>query len=166
MGIDVEGYYRSHGAMVLRRCRRMLRNEENAVDAMQDTFVNLLRAGDGLSDEAPSSLLLRIATRVCLNRLRTQRRHPEDRDDELLHAIAHAEEPEARSVSRSVLRNIFGREQESTRVMAVLHYVDGLTFEEVGQEVGLSAAGVRKRVGGLRARVAELAAAEAAEVES
>jgi len=166
MGIDVEGYYRSHGAMVLRRCRRMLRNEENAVDAMHDTFVNLLRAGDRLTHEAPSSLLLRIATRVCLNRMRTQRRHPEDRDEQMLHAIADAEEPEARSVSRSVLRSVFGREQESTRVMAVLHYVDGLTFEEVGQEVGLTAAGVRKRVGGLRARVAELAAAEALEVES
>lgn len=166
MGIDVEDYYRNHGAMVLRRCRRMLRNEENAVDAMHDTFVNLLRAGDRLSGEAPSSLLLRIATRVCLNRLRTQRRHPEDGDEQVLHAIAAADEPEARSVSRSILRNVFGRETESTRVMAVLHYVDGLTFEEVGQEVGLSAAGVRKRVSGLRARVAELTAAEAQEVES
>lgn len=162
MAIDVEGYYRNHGPMVLRRCRRLLRDEENAVDAMHDTFVNLLRASDRLADEAPASLLLRIATRVCLNRLRTQRRRPEDRDEAGLLAIAAADDPEARSVSRFVLQSIFGRERESTRVMAVLHYVDGLTFEEVGREVGLSAAAVRKRVSGLRARVAELSAAEAA----
>ena len=49
---------------------------------------------------------------------------------------------------------LLGREAESTRVMAVLHFVDGLTHEEVGREVGLTAEGVRKRLRGLRARVA------------
>ncbi|MGC3999565.1 MAG: sigma-70 family RNA polymerase sigma factor [Anaeromyxobacter sp.] len=158
MAVDVEAYYRDLGPMVLRRCRRLLRDEEKAVDAMHDTFVNLLRAGDRLSHQAPASLLLRIATHVCLNRLRSERRHPEDRDEEALLAIAAAEEPEAQSLSRFVLRDILGREPESTRVMAVLHHVDGLTLEEVGREVGLSAAAVRKRLRGLKARVAALAA--------
>jgi RNA polymerase sigma-70 factor, ECF subfamily len=160
--VDVERYYREHGAMVLRRCRRLLRDEEKAVDAMHDTFVNLLRAEDRLADEAPSSLLLRIATRVCLNQLRTERRRPEDRDEEALLAIASAEEPGARSMSRFLLGDLLGKEAESTRVMAVLHLVDGLTLDEVGREVGLSAAGVRKRLRGLKLRVSALAAADAA----
>jgi RNA polymerase sigma-70 factor (ECF subfamily) len=155
LDIDVEAYYRDLGPMVLRRCRRLLRDEEKAVDAMHDTFVNLLRADGRLVDRAPASLLLRIATRVCLNRLRTERRHPEDHDDEALLAIAGAEEPEARSISRFVLRDLLGREPESTRTMAVLHFVDGLTLEEVGREVGLTAEAVRKRLRKLRARVAE-----------
>ncbi len=155
MAIDVEGYYRKYGATVLRRCRRLLRDEEKAVDAMHDTFVNLLRADARLVDQAPASLLLRIATRVCLNKLRTERRRPEDRDDEALLAIADAEEPEARSLSRFLLQDLLGREAESTRVMAVLHFVDGLTHEEVGREVGMTAEGVRKRLRGLRTRVAE-----------
>lgn len=162
MAVDVEVYYREHGAMVLRRCRSLLRDEEKAVDAMHDTFVNLLRAEDRLAHEAPASLLLRIATRVCLNQLRAERRRPEDRDEEALLAIASAEEPEARSLSRFVLGDLLGPEPESTRVMAVLHLVDGLTLEEVGREVGLSAAAVRKRLRGLRARVAVLAEREAA----
>jgi RNA polymerase sigma-70 factor, ECF subfamily len=155
VAIDVEGYYRRYGATVLRRCRRLLRDEEKAVDAMHDTFVNLLRADARLVDQAPVSLLLRVATRVCLNRLRTERRRPEDRDDEALLAIADAEEPGARSLSRFVLQELLGREPESTRVMAVLHYVDGLTHEEVGREVGMTAEGVRKRLRGLRTRAAE-----------
>ena len=154
MAVDVEGYYRKYGAAVLRRCRRLLRDDEKAVDAMHDTFVNLLRADARLVDRAPASLLLRIATRVCLNRLRAERRRPEDRDDEALLAIADAEEPGARSLSRFLLQELMGREAESTRVMAVLHFVDGLTHEEVGREVGLTAEGVRKRLRGLRARVA------------
>lgn len=155
MAVDVDAYYRDLAPMVLRRCRRLLRDEEKAVDAMHDTFVNLLRAEDRLRDEAPSSLLLRIATRVCLNLLRSERRKPEDRDEEALLDIAASDEPEARSLSRLVVSRLLGREQESTRVMAVLHYVDGLTLEEVGREVGLTAAAVRKRLGGLRRRVAE-----------
>ncbi|HET6438015.1 MAG TPA: sigma-70 family RNA polymerase sigma factor [Anaeromyxobacter sp.] len=155
MPIDVEAYYRDLGPMVLRRCRRLLRDEEKAVDAMHDTFVNLLRADRRLIDRAPASLLLRVATRVCLNRLRTERRHPEDRDDEALLAIAAEPEPLGPSVARLVLARLLGGERESTRLMAVLHFVDGLTLDEVGREVGLTAEAVRKRLRKLRARVAE-----------
>ena len=38
----------------------------------------------------------------------------------------------------------------STRTIAVLHYVDGWTLEEVAQEVSLSVSGVRKRLRVLR----------------
>ncbi len=164
MAIDVEAYYRDLGPMVLRRCRRLMRDEARAVDAMQDVFVNLLRAGDRLDDEAPASLLMRMATNVCLNQLRGQRRRPEDRDDEALLAIADAEEPGGRSFARLALGALLGREPESTRVMAVLHHVDGLTLEEVGREVGLSAAAVRKRLRGLRTRLAALDAQEEEDV--
>jgi RNA polymerase sigma-70 factor, ECF subfamily len=34
--------------------------------------------------------------------------------------------------------------------MAVLHYVDGLSLEQVADEVGLSVSGVRKRLRKLR----------------
>ena len=40
--IDLEVYYIRYGPMVLRRCRRMLRDEQSAFDAMQEVFVKLL----------------------------------------------------------------------------------------------------------------------------
>jgi RNA polymerase sigma-70 factor (ECF subfamily) len=154
VAIDVDGAYRRYASMVLRRCRRLLRDEEKALDAMHDVFVNLLRARERLDADGPASLLMRMATNVCLNRLRGERRRPEDADDAALLDIATAEEPGARSVARLAVGALLGREPESTRVMAVLHFVDGLTLEEVGREVGLSAAAVRKRLRGLRTRVA------------
>lgn len=160
MAVDVEAYYRDYGALVLRRCQKMLRDPEKAVDAMHDVFVNLLRAGDRLEQDKPASLLLRVATNVCLNRLRTERRRPEDPGEEKLLAIAAAEEPGSRSLARLFLGDLLGRELESTRVMAVMHYVDGLSLEEVAREVGMSAAGVRKRLRGLRARVSASAQEE------
>ena len=42
MAIDVENLYTRYGPMVLRRCRAMLRQEDEAADAMQDVFVRLL----------------------------------------------------------------------------------------------------------------------------
>jgi RNA polymerase sigma-70 factor (ECF subfamily) len=152
--IDVDAAYRRYGAMVLRRCRRLVRDDGKALDAMHDVFVNLLRSKDTLDGAAPASLLMRMATNVCLNQLRGERRRPEDPDDAALLAIAAAEEPGAQSLARFALGKLFGRELESTRVMAVLHLVDGLTLEEVGREVGLSAAAVRKRLTGFKARAA------------
>ena len=42
--------------------------------------------------------------------------------------------------------------------MATLHFVDGLTLEEVAGEVGMSVSGVRKRLRALRATLVELEA--------
>ena len=76
MAIDVEGYYRKYSPMVLRRCRFMLRDEERALDAMQDVFVEVLRREKDLVHYAPSSLLYTIATNVCLNKIRRTKRRP------------------------------------------------------------------------------------------
>jgi DNA-directed RNA polymerase specialized sigma24 family protein len=57
------------------------------------------------------------------------------------------EEPAGASHARLLLDRLFGREPESTRTMAVLHYVDGFTLEEVARETGLSVSGVRSGCG-------------------
>lgn len=156
MPVDVESFYRTYAPLVLGRCRRLLRHEERAVDAMHDTFVQVLRSAHTLSDDSPSSLLLRMATHVCLNQLRHQRRHPEHEEDSLLMEIAKVDIPEDRSIARSLLRRMFAREQPSTRALAVMHWVDGMTLEEVAQESGLSVSGVRKRLRVLSQRVAAM----------
>lgn len=160
MSIDIEAAYERYGPMVLRRCRSLLRDEERAVDAMHDTFVRLLQSRDRLEDQGLSSLLWRVSTNVCLNQIRTQRRHPEDRDDQLLHAIAGWDETEERTLASRVLSAVFAREPSSTQTMAVLHFVDGMTHQEVAREVGLSVSGVRKRLKRLERAAFEVAGKE------
>lgn len=156
MSIDVTAWYRAHGPMVLRRCRSLLKDEELARDAMHEVFVQVVRREDRLIDQGPSSLLYRMATNVSLNMIRTRRRHPEDPDDDLLVRIASIDDSEQRTGVRNLLTRLFTGEQESTRVIAVLHLLDGLTLEEVAAEVGMSVSGVRKRLRGLRSRLHEL----------
>ncbi len=145
--------------MVLRRCRRLLGDEEAARDAMHDTFVRVLDHADRLDSDAPSSLLWTMATRVCLNRLRSQRRRPEVADGDLLLRIAQGGDVEAEAGARSVLQRLFGAEPESSETIAVLHLLDGMTHEEVAEVVGMSVSGVRKRLRTLRARLDILEAA-------
>ena len=153
MPIDSHTYYRTYGPMVLRRCRKLLGDEQSARDAMHDVFVQVLSRADELDDQAPSSLLFRIATNVCLNRIRSRRRRPEDGDSELLVQIAERTDPAARTAARAALDALFRNEPEDTALIAVLHLHDKMTLEEVAAEVGMSVSGVRKRLYRLRTKL-------------
>lgn len=154
--MDVERLYRRYGPMVMRRCRQLLGDEDEARDAAQEVFVKLLMAQGRLRDTAPSNLLYRMATNLCLNRIRDARRRRTTPNSALVEKIAVWDEIDGRAEARDLLARLFGRQRESTRVMACLHYVDGLTLEEVAREVGLSVSGVRKRLRRLRASLREL----------
>lgn len=162
MAVDVEAFYRSHGPMVLRRCRRLLRDEAKAVDAMHDVFVEILRRRDVLEASSPAGLLLTTATNLCLNRLRSERRKPEDGDDQLLLRIASLDgdgRVEEQTLAGRILARLFSGQPESSRMIAVLHYVDRLTLEEVAAEVGMSVSGVRKRLRNIKERLPALTGA-------
>jgi RNA polymerase sigma-70 factor (ECF subfamily) len=154
--LDVEELSRRYGPMVLRRCRHLLRNEDEAMDACQDVFVRLLERSGRLDSRHPSSLLYTIATNLCLNRIRDGGARPAEAYDERLHRIASAGRPGDPSEARLLLGRLFGRHPESSRTIAVLHYLDGLTLEEVAATVGLSVSAVRKRLRGLRRTLREL----------
>jgi RNA polymerase sigma-70 factor (ECF subfamily) len=145
-GLDVEDLYRRYGPMVLRRCRRLLGDEDEALDVAQEVFVRLLQQRERLTGTYPSSLLFRIATNLSLNRLRDRRRRPALPGEEALHRIAVREDLDA----PLLLDRLFRRHPESTRTMAVLHHVDGMTLEQVARECGMSVSGVRKRLRALR----------------
>ena len=142
--LDVEALSRRYGPMVLRRCRRLLHDEDEALDACQDVFVRVMEHRERLEGTYPSSLLYRIATNVCLNRIRDRGRRPVTPDEERLATIAAAERPGALAEARMLLDWLFGRHPESSRTIAVLHYVDGLTYEEVARQTQMSVSGVRK----------------------
>jgi RNA polymerase sigma-70 factor (ECF subfamily) len=123
---------------------------------MHDVFVQILTRADDLVDQAPSSLLFRIATNVCLNRIRSRKRRPEDTDTDLLGEIAEQTDPAARSAARSMLDRLFRHEPDDTALIAVLHLHDKMTLEEVAAEVGMSVSGVRKRLAKLRTKLHDL----------
>ncbi len=154
MPADVEQLFHAYGPMVLRRCRRMLRDEQRAAEAMQDVFTKLVHKR--LDIEHPSSLLYQMATNECLMKLRTARRRPESPADDLVHEIANSPDVDSRLDAAAALDWLFGREPPSTKVIATLFLVDGMTWEQIASEVGMSVSGVRARVRRLRTHIPEL----------
>ena len=151
MKIDVEDCYKKYAPMVFRRCQSLLGNEDEALDAAQDVFVNLLRYRSRLHGQFMSSLLYTIATNVCLNRLRRRKLQGNYSDATPVQSAEH--DPEFERVEDGMVMDaILKNESESTRAICFMYHGDGMTLREIGELTGLSISGVRKRLLAFNAR--------------
>ncbi len=74
-----------------------------------------------------------------------------------LSEIASWDEPhDEKLILTDLIERIFAGEKAGTREIAVMHYIDGMTLEQVAETSGLSISGVRKRLRSLRERVQPL----------
>ena len=147
MAIDVAAWYEKYGPMVIRRCRKILGNGEDALDAVQDVFVSLLRAEPRLHGRFPSSLLYTMATNICLNRLRKKKRETlsdftGEGENLLFCADRGFDQVDAELLMEAILKD----ESEMNRSICFMYHTDGMTLKEIGEVVGLSVAGVHKRL--------------------
>ena len=152
MPIDVEQAYTVYGPMVLRRCTALLGSGEEGHDLMQDVFVQLMRQQDVLHDRHLSSLLWTMATRLCLNRLRQRRARGVTLDQPVIDALLAVDDGH-RLEARFSLTRLLGRMPADAATVAVMHWVDGMTLEEVAAAVGLSVSAVRRRLRSVQACV-------------
>ena len=150
VALDVTDLYHRYGDLVFGRCRTLLRNEADARDAVQEVFLKLHRYRDSFRGEAsPSTFLFKITTTTCLNRIRSRKRHPEDPVEEMP-VRASTDSVLDLIAIRELLDRLLGDEDDRTRECLVYHYVDGMTHDEVGEILGISGAGVRKRISTFR----------------
>ena len=157
MAIDIAAWYEKYGPMVIRRCRGILKSEEDALDAVHDVFVNLLKGELRLHDRFPSSLLYTMATNVCLNRLRKKKWEKSidfsgdlSAGEEAL--FSGADEGFDQVEAELVLEGILKDESEMNRAICFMYHADGMTLKEIGEAVGLSISGVRKRLEAFKSR--------------
>ena len=78
--------------------------------------------------------------------IRDQRSHTPLKNEGPIHGIASYDETEKRIMMLDILEKIFRKEKPSTREIAVMFFVDGMTLVEISHEIGLSVSGVRKRI--------------------
>jgi len=152
MAIDIAAWYEKYGPMVIRRCRSILGDGEDALDAVQDVFMNLLQAESQLHDRFPSSLLYTMATNVCLNRLKKRKREiPKDFMEEGC-AISSTDEGFNQVEAVMLLEDILKDESDTNRALCFMYHVDGMTLKEIGEAINLSISGVRKRLEAFKSR--------------
>lgn len=156
-----EALVRTHSGRMLSVCRRILRNEEEAKDAVQEAFVSAFR---GIAKfEGTSQLrtwLHRIAVNASLMRLRSRKRRPEESIDDLLPGFmddGHAKvEPRDWSPSalqsletnetREFVRDCIDRLPEINRVVLLLRDIEELDTAEAAEVLGVTAGVVKVRL--------------------
>ena len=143
-----------HGPMVLRVCRSILRDEHDAQDAFQGTFLILVRrAASVRKRESVASWLHGVALRVaaCARTAMTHRRKHEKRAVELT-AVRFSHEGYPPDLA-TILHEELGRLPERYRAVVVLCYLEGQTCEAAARQLGWPVGTVKSRLARGRERL-------------
>lgn len=135
--------------MVFQLARRMLDNPEEARDVAQDTFIRAYTHLDSFHSDQPfRPWLLRIASNLCLDRLRRARRQPLPLLDAFVDANP-ANDPAATAIERDrqvALRRAIAALPDEYRLLIVLAHLQQRSYQEIMQITGLSLTLVKNRL--------------------
>lgn len=138
--------------------RHLLRNEQDAEDAVQEAFLRAIRHFDGYRGGDMRAWVLTIVRRSCYTWLRRHRAERETTEfDETIHqAPAAAEDPEAQALHgalREALAQAIAELPVEFREVVVLRDVQGLTYGEIAEVVGIPIGTVMSRLSRARQRL-------------
>lgn len=143
-----------HGPMVLRVCRGVLVDRNDAEDAFQATFLVLARQARSIQRlDSVASWLHGVARRVALQtRGQIARRRIHERRAATVLATGRSSPVEPSGVEWALGEEI-ARLPASIRAVVLLCYLEGMTYEMAASHLGLSEATVRGRLARARARL-------------
>ena len=157
MNVEVGRAWREHRRHVLDVAFRMLGSLSEAEDAVQEAYARLVRADVDHIDDVGGWLVV-VVSRICLDRMRSDRRHPTTPDDEVAEAAAAPSDPADRVTLedsvRLALHLVLERLTPAERTAFVLHDVFQYPFDEIGDIVGRSPAACRQLASRARRAVA------------
>jgi RNA polymerase sigma-70 factor (ECF subfamily) len=137
----------------------MLRDEHNAQDVVQDAVLRALRYFDGFRDGDARAWLLAIVRNCCLT---WQHRHRADRltvsfGHEAAEQLSDPDETDTLAIERSeraVLERAVAALPTEFREVIVLREVQGLSYKEISDVVGVPIGTVMSRLARARKRLA------------
>ena len=136
-----------YGDMIYKIAMVILRNPDDAEDAVQNTFLRYYRKAPAFeSEEHEKAWLIRCATNVAKSLRATALRHAH----EDLTIAANAETP------KSILPELLYLLPVPYRIVLQLRYVEGYSAEEIARVLGEKPAAVRKRLERARIRAREI----------
>src|SRR6188508_1358191 len=161
-----ERLYRKHAGDVYRYALVVLRNQADAEDVTQTTFLNAYRAMEkGERPRSPQNWLIAIAHNVCRQRFRQSQRRPAEvvYEDELAETIVEDD-----ALSAEDIRRALGHLAFNQRSALVMRELEGRSYQEIAEILSMSVSAVetlifrarrapRKQKGALRAHLRECA---------
>jgi RNA polymerase sigma-70 factor (ECF subfamily) len=137
-----------YSPMVRRLLARILRDDSDVADALQDTFVKVFRSAPQVREhQALRPWVLRVAESIGLDEARRRQRHRSRTADDL-----GAHEPsigcpsfEARTALRDAFRLLSVLPKEEQRVLT-LRRIDGLELTKIADACDVSLATIKRRL--------------------
>lgn len=156
--------YRRFSDLVYNLALRMVGDREVAADLSQEIFLRVYRHLGGFQGRSSvKTWIYRIALNTCRSRLSRRARRTrviETVDDELLARVpAGGVAPDLAAAGRERRRRLEHALAElpvTFRVAVVLRDVEGLSYEQIGEILGIRIGTVRSRIARGRARLQEL----------
>jgi RNA polymerase sigma-70 factor (ECF subfamily) len=160
-GDAFEACVRTYCGQLLLVARRILRNEEDANDAVQDAFLSAFKGISHFKGQAQlGTWLHRIVVNAALGRLRRLQRHPEGSIEDMLPHFGDGEHqrdppvpwqatPEtlmAKRETRDLVQRCIGQLPENYRIVLLFHDIEGMATEETAEILGTSTAVVKTRL--------------------
>ncbi len=147
---ELQELYERYAPVIHRRCRSILGNDEDAGDALQETFSRVILHWDRFRQESsPLTWMYRISTNYCLNQIRNRTSRSEKR-------TVHRREIAGSGFARGqdeiveeeeIIRRLLGLADEQTRAIVICIFFDDMTREQTARMVGISVPTLRKRLG-------------------
>ena len=128
-----------YGTMLFRLCLTLVKDYDDAEDAVQDTYIKYLTKAPQFNDsEHEKAWLIRVATNICKNMIRFRKRN----SSLCLEEIGEIGVSETDS---GIFEAIMSLPAKYKLVMD-LHYIEGYTASEISAITGVNADAVRKRM--------------------
>jgi len=153
--VDIQALYERYAFVIFGRCRKILRSEDDARDAMQAVFLKLIEHVDSLrAPEAVVSWIFQAAQNHCFNMLRERKKYA---DAEALEYVAAAGPDAERTLGdKELVRMLTAGVPKKIRDAVYFTFVDELSQEEIRRVTGQSPATIRRNLGWFRRHVDKL----------
>lgn len=146
---------RRHEGRVFSVCYRMLGERSAALDATQDTFINVFRRSEAFrGDSALSTWIYRIAVNVCKDALRKRTRTPIPQEEIEIESTGSRMEDAV--TARTDLARALAQLPDDYREAVVMFDLGGISYEEIATQTGAALGTVKSRISRGRKRLAEL----------
>lgn len=137
--------------MVFSLSLKMLADEDDAKDILQETFIRVWQNISSYSENYKfSTWIYTIATRLCLDRLkRSSRTQPLPEDEDAFRAYADNLDAQRQMENHqwvSIIRVLASRLSEKQRLVFTLVHFENLSPDEVQQITGLDAAKIKSNL--------------------
>jgi RNA polymerase sigma-70 factor (ECF subfamily) len=144
-------FYDRYAQIIFNLCLRILKDEMDAEDVVQEIFVQIWKEADRFDATRASvkTWLFTIARSRSLDRYRSRKtvqNKLEDHSDESLQQMAGKDDLQASSSMQQYVGNALSQLSAEQRVVLELSYYEGLTQEEIAGRLGEPLGTVKSRI--------------------